>query len=315
MLARNKVRPGTQRQYVAALLRLADWLAMRPLPDWPGPVWDEHLSEFFGMLYDQGEGPHSARVVMAALLWAQPRLGGTMKARFPHSFQSAQGWTRLQPPKSRPPIPWLVAAGMAEWLFQTGKPHTGLLIIVLFQSYCRPSEGLQLLARQVIRPRLPDAGVLSRVSLVLNPSDLGVPSKTGLMDSSVALDLEHHRWVEEALLRVKQALQPEERLFKCSYLELLADMRSAARALGCSVLRPTPHGLRHGGASQDRALGRGALPEIQSRGKWRSPLSVQRYEKHAMISEQLEKLPTHVFLELRSREARLPSVCRASFGP
>ena len=152
------------------------------------------------------------------------------------------------------------------------------------------------------------------MTLVLNLEDLSAPSKTGLTDFSSALDLEAHNWLASALLSLINKRQADDRLFQCSYAELLASMHQAAGALGCQAVRPTPHGLRHGGASHDRAYGLRSLAEIQSRGKWRSPLSVQRYEKHARIAEQLERLPPHVLRDLRSRAARLPAASRASYA-
>ena len=89
-------------------------------------------------------------------------------------------------------------------------------------------------------------------------------------------------------------------------------MREAAGALGCARLVPTPHGLRHGGASHDRAHGTRTLLEIQARGKWRSFSSVVRYEKHARISQQFEALDLGVLAGLRWRAGRLPSACAAS---
>ena len=61
-------------------------------------------------------------------------------------------------------------------------------------------------------------------------------------------------------------------------------------------------------------MGLRSLAEIQSRGKWKSPLSVQRYEKHARISEQLEQLDPRVLHDLQCRAGRLPDACAASFA-
>ena len=67
-------------------------------------------------------------------------------------------------------------------------------------------------------------------------------------------------------------------------------------------------------ASHDRATGLRTLPEIQSRGKWKTATSVQRYEKHALIAQQLEKLSPVTVQDLRSREVHLASSCKTSFG-
>ena len=54
-------------------------------------------------------------------------------------------------------------------------------------------------------------GVLGQISVVLHPEDLGTPSKTGLVDSSVALDLPEHQWIGRALLCLKARRAPLQR--------------------------------------------------------------------------------------------------------
>ena len=71
---------------------------------------------------------------------------------------------------------------------------------------------------------------------------------------------------------------------------------------------PRPDGLL------DKAAGYRSLLDIQARGKWRATQSVLRYEKHARIAQQLERLGPAVLQDLRSREACLPSAFSASFG-
>ncbi|CAK0886602.1 unnamed protein product, partial [Prorocentrum cordatum] len=272
---------------------------------WAASEWGEHLGDFLVVLFDRGGGPRAGKLAVSALLWALPPLGLTVRSAFPLAPQAAAGWARLRPPQSRPPIPWLVAASIAEWLFASSKPPMGLLIALLFATYCRPGGGLVLLGRQVvIKPIFGMPGVLGQVSIALHPEDLGASSKTGLVDSSAALDLPEHQWVGRALLKLKGRRAPFWRLFPISHCELPGEMKRAAVAAGCEVLRPTPDGLRRGGASRDKALGLRSWGDVQLRGKWRSPLSAQRYEKHARISEQLERLDPRVLLDLQSREGR-----------
>ena len=65
----------------------------------------------------------------------------------------------------------------------------------------------------------------------------------------------------------------------------------AAAATGVARLAPTPHGLRHGGASHDHAVRARHILAIQRRGRWRSFDSVRRYEKHGRLALQLRQLP------------------------
>ena len=62
-----------------------------------------------------------------------------------------------------------------------------------------------------------------------------------------------------------------------------------------SHLGVVSYARRHSGPSIDRAQGRRSLQEVQKRGRWRQPKSVNRYEKagrlgmsvRALASEQL----------------------------
>ncbi|CAK0877963.1 unnamed protein product [Prorocentrum cordatum] len=241
--AQNSVRLPAQEQPTQALMELAGWLAVMPLPEWTAIAWGEHLSDFLSVLFNRGGGPHVGELIVSAQLWALPPLGLTMRSAFPLTHQAAAGWARLRPPQSRPPIPWPVAAGIAEWLFaSSSKPLMGLLTVLLFVAYCQPGEGLALLGKQVIRPIARIPGVLSQVTTLLHPEDFGAPSKTGLVDSSVALDLPEHQCVGRALLELKDRRSPLQRLFPISYGELSAEMKRAAVAVGCEVLRPTRQG-------------------------------------------------------------------------
>ena len=61
--------------------------------------------------------------------------------------------------------------------------------------------------------------------------------------------------------------------------------------LRCQQLQITPCALRHGGASEDRAVNARSLEEVQKRGGWKSFNSVRRSEKHACLSQIMSTIP------------------------
>jgi hypothetical protein len=63
-----------------------------------------------------------------------------------------------------------------------------------------------------------------------------------------------------------------------------------SQKLGLESLHLHFHELRHGGPSTDVLEGSLSLAEIQRRGRWKSPASVRRYEKHGRLSAQLARL-------------------------
>ena len=313
-LAVQKIAPATQKAYLLVLRELLGWMVLRGLPALPAEEWGPVLADFIQDLYDREESQAKASRVLAALLWAQPVIRGPIKRAFPLAAQTVAGWRRLHPGESKPPIPWLLAVSLAVWMAETGEPRAALLLVLCFLTYCRPSEGLLLTWGQVLEPMADAPGVLGCVTIVLNPQALGQPSKTGLFDTNVVLDLPSHLEFALCLVALKRGRSPAERVCPLSYPQLLRLMHHGAAALRSKALRPTPHGLRHGGASHDRACGYRGLLEIQARGAWKAASSMMRYEKHSRIVQQLEALGPSVLRDLRSREARWPAVCAKICG-
>ena len=110
-LAADRVRPTTQRMYLAALQRLCAWLFVRCLPLWTAELWDDTLVEFLEHLYDINAGYSVGARLPPALLWGVPQLAGTMRSAFPSAMKTLKGWERREPIMSRPPLPWEAVAG------------------------------------------------------------------------------------------------------------------------------------------------------------------------------------------------------------
>ena len=77
------------------------------------------------------------------------------------------------------------------------------LIMLMLETYMRPSEALSLRAFQVIPPVAVGEGTTRSWSILIRAAELGVPGKTGEFDTSVSLDLARHRLLEPALKRAR----------------------------------------------------------------------------------------------------------------
>ena len=167
-----------------------------------------------------------------------------------------------------------------------------MITLLCFFTYFRPAEPFKLLGRHVIPPA-PTAGLGHQFwALTLHPFELGEASKTLEFDESILLDRPEsvflgpllHGWAVRRGMNVP--------IFALTQLEYAQCFRASCAALRLDVLGPpTPHQLRHAGASWDFAAGARNLSEIQRRGRWRATASVRRYEKGGRITEQLYKLP------------------------
>jgi hypothetical protein len=168
----------------------------------------------------------------------------------------------------------------------------GLAVLTMFHTYMRPSEMVDLRCFQLVRGDPKGEGHLQDFTFVLHAHELGTPSKTGLRDCCIPLDLEEHRWIAALwdLYARFTVHAGSARVFSFSYKHLLTVFKETAAELGVQSLEPTLHCLRHGGASWDFATKVRDLDGIQKRGMWKSPSSVARYAKPGRIGMQLSKI-------------------------
>ena len=291
LLSAATVAPATQRSYLSRLVALRRWLALPQLPTWTAAEWDHALVEFAEECVDVGV--HRAVVVqtICALRWAQPRLPRPLRAAVPEAMAALDGWGKLEPGASRPPVPRMLAVLMAKWLSDRHHYMAAFLLLLLLETYMRPSEGFSLEAFQITAPIAGAAGTLACCSILIRASELGKPGKTGEFDTSVALDLPRHRVLEPALLAAKRFRQERQLLTTLDQQEFGRLFRLALSGLGLETLKLTPYCLRHGGASEDRASRSRTLGEVQKRGGWKSFRSLMQYEKHARLALLVNQIP------------------------
>ena len=316
LLAMRKVRPTTQSLYVGVLRLLAAWLGVAVLPNWTTQHWDEVLENFLVWLYDRDYPQSTAARLPAALFWALPHLHvGPQLRLLPRLAHSLGGWRQLEPPTSRPPVPWIVLAAIAEYLARHDFWQESLLSVVMFETYLRPSEALSLRAMQIIPPDFTDMGAARHLAIVARAAELIQLSKTGEHDHTVLLDRPRQHWLVALLIHLKHLRPlPESMLWDVDYDRLHKRFRWARDAVGAHCLGTTLYCLRHGGASHDRSLGERTLAEVQERGAWKSFASVRRYSKHGRLGIELEKLPRNTRTAMKLAAQRLPGTLTRSAG-
>ena len=280
LLAANSVRPKTQTIYVKHLLQVAAWLCTSVLPQWSMNVWDTVLSEYISWLYEKGDTYGTANRTLAAALWGLHGTRGPIRSAFPESHQALLGWKRLEPPCSRPPVPFEMMMLIVEDFMQRAMVDMALLTLVLFETYMRPSEAFALSPAQVIPPALRTAGSGKFLTFIVYPEELRVPNKTREYDHSIPLDLERQQFLVGPLLELCRRRQDSTLLWPFQYGTFYEEFTEVVFRLGLSHSGATIYGLRHGGASHDRSVNTRDLLGVQQRGAWRSQASVRRYEKH-----------------------------------
>lgn len=121
-----------------------------------------------------------------------------------------------------------------------------------------------------------------------------MPGKTGKLGDSVSLDNASLMRLAPHLDALKKERAEHEPLWRFTYAQLRGAFDQAVLAEEVGTLRPTLYGLGHGGASHDRITNLRSLMEVGKRGRWRSSLSIRRYEKHGRLALQVSKLPENV---------------------
>ncbi len=315
-LVAMRVRPLTRCRYAAALRMLLASLRMAAMPrvPWPRCQWDNVITDYLEESFDLGWPRSRVACLPPALLWARPELGAPVRKVLPSSAAALAGWQKLQPPASRPPLPRAVMMALAEELFKGSKPAMGLCLVLLFESYGRPSEMLALRPSSVVAPLLHGEGLALMWTIVFHAETFKQPGKMDVFDHSVALDLARHRWMGVLLGQWVARRASAEMLWDFTQVELGSALRRAAGRLGLAPLRPCLYQCRHGGASHDRLVGARPLLEVQQRGGWGSFQSVQRYEKHGRVGMEMQKLPIDKRNRLLEQERGSAGRCAVIFA-
>jgi integrase len=292
VLQTGSVKPTTERRYQELHRLFMAWLLVRNIVLGDVGSWDHYLTEYLDALYLDGEDLSLGKTLLAAIIWIHPAWHRQAAALFPQSRQALRGWHRLNPPQARLPLPWEAVAAVACFLCGELKYQAALMLILSFVCYLRPSEPYRLRVRDIV---LGTRGYPP--ALVLHPSEMHVPSKTQEFDESIQIDLAEHSFLNHALELHLQLRRrgPDELAFSVTQASVKVDMERVAVILQLQPLGDFhPYRLRHGGASQDFALGRRTLAEVQRRGRWRSFGSVRRYEKGGRLSQLLGALQPRV---------------------
>ena len=297
VLNRHSVGPKTQARYKLALHEIEMYL--RESTCNPEATLDQCLSpdelvrDFIETKFWAGHPASEATAAIAAVGWLLPQFSRHGLDRLPLARQAAAGFMRLDPARTRLPLPAVVIAALANELVRMDAMSAARAVSLAMMAYLRPGEVVALRWRQLVPPE-PAAGN-DFAALLLHPFEAGKSSKTGSYDDTVPLDLPEQQHLATALLAMKKLRHPDDLIFNLSLAELSKLFRTAALRLGLESLGPPVlYQLRHSGPSHDLAQRRRSLGEVKKRGRWRADSSVARYAKGGRLGEQLQRLPAQM---------------------
>ena len=150
--------------------------------------------------------------------------------------------------------------------------------------------------------------------LILGPSSVGQPNKTGEFDESILFDWAGFEWMHPLFHELSLGTS-EAMVWKFSGAELREAIARAALVGGVSQMPLHLYALRHGGASHDALALQRPLSSINKRGRWRCDASVRRYEKATLAQAEANKVPKLAQRFAKEVEASLPALLLANQEP
>jgi hypothetical protein len=251
---------------------------------------DKALEKYFESLYIQGFSQYTASCTLCGWAFLHPTMSTKPRHHFPLAKAALKGWKNLEPGGSKDPCPYEVALLIAGWMLDSGFVYMAAFVVLCFDTYVRPGIMSLLRRSNILTPSSHVHVGYKHWSLVLSPSTEGQPTKVGEYDDSLIVGSKGREWISKVLEKFWRATAPNAMLFPFSLREVEAKFKLASVALGLESLKLTPHTLRHGGPSHDIYFELRSLAEVQRRGCWKALASVKRYEKHACLQRQLNKL-------------------------
>ncbi|CAE7380279.1 gag-pol [Symbiodinium natans] len=267
---------------------------------------DYALNLFLNQAFLEGWDISEGVKCMAAVTDRWPALSG--RGQLPRTRRSMQGWRNLDPGVTRPPLAWPLVALIALTVLQADQFVACMAILFMFATYVRPGEVFEIRRQDLVKSRS-----LGQVwSVNLHPSDDLQESKVEVSNETILLDNKEIPWLGAAL-ECMTAISGAA-LFPTNYTELLDTWHRALKQLGLGFKFAVPHQLRHSGASWDRFKNYRSLLEVKHRGRWAADSSLKRYEQHAMVAQQFEKLAPALKRRAQAAPATLQAMVLAKCG-
>jgi hypothetical protein len=291
-LQSSSVAEATKQSYLRSVEQFYSFCDVHGLRHEKASDLDQALTEYMNASYLDGEHSFVGSRLLSALSFVRPSLGRPRDMCVPLAKQALRGWKKLAPGSSRSPLPWEFICGIAMLQIAQGQWDVALAILIGTVFYLRPGELLGLRVRHAVPP-LPEAGPRHRRwSLVLHEfaGEGSRPSKTGVFDECLILDLPKHQFLGAGLQRLTANREAQAALFQCTPAQLAAALKEGAARLGVPT-PPLAYQLRHSGPSIDFADGTRTLAEIKRRGRWRADSSMRRYEKGSQLTRFLRGIP------------------------
>ena len=277
------------------------------------PDLDDALEAYFTEKYFQGHSPATGRNALHGyLLFRCPRWSATA---LPKAKRAMKGWLMRNRGMVGKPCPEAAMLLLADEYCNDQKPLMAAMLVVQFDTYMRPSEALALQRCDVVAPIEHDDVFGAKWGILLAPEGSGRTTKTGKTDGSIDVGGNIRPYAKEVLAAVYKYADDGPLFEPVTLGQYECSFHCEVKETELELLQLTPHTLRHGGPSTDRASGDRSLADIKKRGQWATMDSVARYEKEVVLQRQLSlmtpKQRSHARVIKHKIAARIATLLKA----
>jgi integrase len=233
------------------------------------------------MAFEQQRGPHAGASLLSGFAHVYPEVT-PVKVHLPEARRALDGWERFQLGEEGLPMPQEAVGAVAAACMRVGEEAVALVAWLSFDCLLRQQDWRGLRTEDVSIDR-------EEVSFRFGVRARGERVKTG-SDQGVSIDrLWLRQWFRTYL--AAQQLGPGGFVFGSIFARF--DVVFGATQTQLQLERNTPHGLRHGGASQ-MILDNLSLDEVRRRGRWAQEKSCRRYLKTHELTRIRAAMPATV---------------------
>jgi len=212
-----------------------------------------------------------------------------LKGKLTRGRKCLRGWRKECPPQSPIPLPKFVVYGVAMIMKSRNQAEMAVKVLLDFDAYLRPAEGMSLKAKSVVPPVKGAGPQFNWHAIIIREFEDGQPDKVGVFDNSIQLNTPERTWLGPALQKIaKKRGGKNSPLFSFTAEEYRKEFSRAAQKLGLGQVHL--YQLRHGGAADDingRVRDHAA---VKQRGRWSTDQSVRRYTKTGKVQSLLNQL-------------------------
>ena len=178
------VQAPTALDYTKRMEMFTAWLRQKRLTPATLEEMDAAIVKYFDNLFYSGIEVSEGSKTMAAVQHLWPHA----KGRLPRGWRAIKGWSKLAPPRTRLPLPWVGLMALIGAALHQGFFWEAFAMLLQFVCYLRPGELLNLKHANLMAPARA-AGPGGRWwGLILGDHEMGRAAKSGEFDESVQLD-------------------------------------------------------------------------------------------------------------------------------